>query len=262
MATKEGTIKQARQLVLFLADLLFPRECVVCVREGEWLCATCRAKLGYQPAQICLLCGADNGGKVCASHNWFIDRFFSAFSYRDDVIEYSPLERGARRAGCVKSLIKLCKYHFSREAGEILAGLLIDFLSADDNRKILKLLNHFASRGDLLVLAVPLSKRRERWRGFNQAELLAEIIVDNFAWGFDKKNLVRTKHTKPQAELSAFKRQTNLTKAFVWRGESLSGKAVLLVDDVATTGATLNECARALKAAGARKVYGLTIAHG
>jgi ComF family protein len=249
MAIKEGTIKQSasRLIVLFLADLLFPRQCVVCEREGEWLCAPCRAKLGFLPRQTCLLCGADNGGKICVSHNLFIDKFFSAFSYRDEA---------------VNKLIKLFKYHFSREAGETIAELLIDFLSAENNKKILKLLDHLASRGDLLVLAVPLSSRRERWRGFNQAELLAKIIADNFDWSFDRQNLIRTKHTKPQAELSAFKRQTNLTKAFVWRGENLAGQAVLLIDDVATTGATLNECARALKAAGASQVYGLTIAHG
>jgi len=240
-------IKQARKLVLFLADFLFPRECVVCAEEGEWLCATCREKLGFLPRQTCLICGADNEGKICVGHNLFIDRFFSAFSYRDEAI---------------KQLIKLCKYHFSREAGEILGSLLIDFLRDDNNQKILKLLNHWASQDKLLVMAVPLSKRRERWRGFNQAELLAFQVADNFSWRFDKKNLIKTKHTKPQADLSAQARLANLTKVFVWRGESLAGYTVLLIDDVATTGATLNEVGRALKVAGATKVYGLTIAHG
>lgn len=249
MVIKEGIIKQSAgwRIVLFLADLLFPRECVVCSGEGEWLCAPCRAKLGYRPVQVCLLCGADNEGKICASHNLFIDRFFSAFSYREEAI---------------KQLVKLCKYHFSREAGVILANLLIDFLQDKNNQRILKLLNHWSAQNKLIVLAVPLSKRRERWRGFNQAELLAKIIADNLAWKFDSKSLVRIKHAKPQAELSALARSHNLTKAFTWRGESLAGFAVLLIDDVATTGATLNECARALKASGASKVYGLTIAHG
>ena len=240
-------IKQARKLVLFLADWLFPRECVVCAEEGEWLCATCRDKLGFLPRQVCLKCGADNEGKICASHNLFIDRFFSVFSYRDEAI---------------KRLIKLCKYHFSREAGEILGGLLVDWLRADNNQKILKLLNHWASQNKLLVVAVPLNKRRERWRGFNQAQLLANHLANNFNWRFDYKSLIKTKHTKPQADLSAQARLTNLTKVFIWRGESLAGLAVLLIDDVATTGATLNEVGRALKVAGATRVYCLTIAHG
>jgi ComF family protein len=256
------SIRRAHQLVLFLADWLFPRECVMCAQEGEWLCATCRHKVGYLPRQVCLICQADKEGMVCVSHNLFIDRFFSAFSYRDDVIEYSPLERDARRAGCVKQLVKLFKYHFSREAGDILAGLLIDFLKADDQQKILRLLNHWSAQNKLLVLAVPLSKRRERWRGFNQAKILANQVADGFVWRFDNKNLIRIKHNKPQAELTALARRNNLTKSFVWQGESLSGFAVLLIDDVATTGTTLNECARALKASGASKVYGLTIAHG
>lgn len=237
--------KQAHRLVLFLADWLFPRECVVCAREGEWLCVTCREKLGFLPVQTCLICGADNGGKICVGHNLFIDRFFSAFSYRDEAVE---------------RLIKLCKYHFSREAGEILGSLLVDWLRDDNNQKILKLLNHWASQDKLLVVAVPLSKRRERWRGFNQSELLAKIIADNFSWRFDYKNLIKTKHTKPQAELSAQARLKNLAKVFIWRGENLQDQAVLLIDDVATTGATLNECAMALKRAGVRQVLGLVLA--
>lgn len=247
MTILDKIIKQARKLVLFLADFLFPRECVVCAEEGEWLCATCRDKLGFLGAQVCLKCGVDNAGKICVSHNLFIDRFFSAFSYRDEAI---------------KRLIKLCKYHFSCEAGEILGSLLIDWLRDDNNQKILKLLNHWESQNKLLVVAVPLSKRRERWRGFNQAELLANQVVNNFSWRFDYKNLIKTKHTKPQADLSAQARLANLTKIFVWRGENLAGYAVLLIDDVATTGATLNEAGRALKVAGATKVYCLVVAHG
>lgn len=240
-------MRQARQLVLFLADFLFPRECVMCAHEGEWLCATCRSKLGYLPRQVCLICQADKEGLVCASHNLFIDRFFSAFSYREEAI---------------KKLVKLFKYHFSQEAGEVLGNLLIDFLRAEEQQKILKLLSHWSAQNKLLVLAVPLSRRRERWRGFNQAEILAQNIANNFVWKFDNKNLIRIRHTKPQAELTALMRSHNLTKSFAWRGESLVGFAVLLIDDVATTGTTLNECARALKASGASKVYGLTIAHG
>ena len=247
MFKREGIVKQAKKLVLFLADYLFPRDCVACGREGEWLCAKCRSQLNWLPAQVCLLCGADNKGQVCVSHNLFIDRFFSAYSYRETA---------------VKELIKLCKYHFSREAGEILAGLLVDFLRAEDQQDILKLLNYWAKQNKLLVIAVPLSRRRYRWRGFNQSELLAKVVSAKLAWKFEKKSLIRTRHTKPQAELSAQIRRNNLLQAFVWRGESLADQVVLLIDDVATTGATLNESARALKIAGAKKVYGLTVAHG
>lgn len=247
MFIKKVVLKQARQLVLFLADFLFPRECVVCFKEGDWLCGTCRNKLGFLPIQVCLLCGADSAAKVCPSHNWFIDRSFSAFSYHDEA---------------VKRLIKLYKYHFSREAGEILANLLLDFLNQDSQQTILRSLDYWARQDKLIVLAVPLSKRRYRWRGFNQAELLAKIIANSFSWPFDWKNLVKIKHTKPQAELSALTRLKNLNKVFAWRGNNLGGQTVLLVDDVVTTGATLNEVARVLKAAGASRVYCLTLAHG
>jgi len=115
---------------------------------------------------------------------------------------------------------------------------------------------------DNLVVPVPLSGKRLCWRGFNQAELLARKIAENYGLGLDANNLIRIKHKKPQAKLDEVHRQENIKGCFVWRGNNLNKKNIILIDDVVTTGATLNECAKILKASGAGEVWGLVVAKG
>lgn len=103
-----------------------------------------------------------------------------------------------------------------------------------------------------LVIPVPISARRRRERGFNQSELLAERFD-----GYSPEILKRTRHTLPQAGLKAAERLTNLNGAFEVKGE-VSGRSILLVDDVVTTGGTLVECARTLKNEGAAEVRAIT----
>jgi len=111
-------------------------------------------------------------------------------------------------------------------------------------------------------MPVPLSKKRLKWRGFNQAEIIANILADNFKLEIDAKNLKRIKNTKPQAKLNERERRNNLADCFSWLGDKLNGRNIILVDDVATTGSTLNECAKVLKQAGASEVWGLVVANG
>ncbi len=108
-----------------------------------------------------------------------------------------------------------------------------------------------------LVVPVPLAPRRERERGFNQAAALALPIARQFGLRHDQHALRRVRSTPPQASLSGRSRRTNLQGAF--EADRVFARAVLLVDDVYTTGTTLEECARSLYAAGARRVHGLTV---
>ena len=110
------------------------------------------------------------------------------------------------------------------------------------------------------VVAVPLHDDRRRQRGFNQAELLAAELRRRLALGAPKGELVRTRPTPPQVGRDRRARFANVLDAFAWRGPAPVGEAVLLVDDVATTGATLEACARALKAAGSGPVTGVSVA--
>jgi ComF family protein len=112
-----------------------------------------------------------------------------------------------------------------------------------------------------MVMPVPLHTRRLRERGFNQALLLAHGIAVRFAIPLVLDNLVRIRFTRPQVELSGRDRMENVSGAFALRSpEAMNGKRVLLIDDVFTTGATLNECSRVLKHAGAASVTAFTLA--
>ena len=108
---------------------------------------------------------------------------------------------------------------------------------------------------------MPLHKSRYRERGFNQSEIVAEEVSKITDLSVLKNALKRKKNTKDQTNLSPQQREENVKGAFVvTQPEMINGKKIILVDDVITTGATLNECARMLKQAGAEKILGTTIA--
>lgn len=113
-----------------------------------------------------------------------------------------------------------------------------------------------------LLIPVPLHKSRLRERGFNQAELITKHLTRRWQISYENA-LIRTKATTPQARLDRKKRLTHLNDAFAFSSKnSIEGKIIGLVDDVATTGTTLNECAKILKKNRAKKVIGLVFAHG
>lgn len=159
----------------------------------------------------------------------------------DRLAAFGPYEGALRRA------IQLLKYDGIQPLG---AALGERAASAAD----------FVERIDAVVPA-PLHPSRRRPRGFNQAELIARAAAARLGLPVETKWLERTKATPPQAGLSRSERRANLRGAFrVRRPEALVGKRVLLVDDVATTGATFEACAKALKRAGARYVAALAVA--
>ena len=110
------------------------------------------------------------------------------------------------------------------------------------------------------MVAVPLHAERMRVRGFNQAELLATELRRRMALSAPDGGLVRTRPTPPQVGRDRLRRFENVRDAFAWRGPKMHGESILLVDDVATTGATLDACARALRQAGSGPVTGVSIA--
>jgi ComF family protein len=136
-------------------------------------------------------------------------------------------------------MIHSLKYQNTKEIADTLARLCL----------------HHVGGKTMTVVPVPLHPKRLAKRGFNQAEVLAERMGL-----FVQLILKRVKNTISQTGLSRFAREQNVEGAFVCT-QSVGGE-ILLVDDVATTGATMNECARVLKRAGATKVYGLVVARG
>lgn len=111
-----------------------------------------------------------------------------------------------------------------------------------------------------LVIPVPLHPSRQKARGYNQAGLLAAVLARHAQLPVNERDLVRTRATMPQVGLGAEERKANVRHAFAWNGNHLEGTRVLLIDDVCTTGATLDACASALRQAGANSVWALTLA--
>ena len=233
-------IKNIHQALL---DIIFPIKCISCQKEGAWLCKTCISKIRFQTEHVCGVCEIviTPDGRTCHSckkkNN--LDGFLPATSYKEPSISHA---------------VHLFKYRFIQglelELGNILTSAI--------------------QRTDLpipdIILPVPLHPRRLRWRGFNQSSLLASHIAKNLLplgeIDLAEHVLVRQRYTHPQMEIKKHSlRKQNLLGAFaVIDREKVAGKIVLLVDDIATTGSTIFECANVLKAAGAKEIYAAVIA--
>lgn len=232
-----------RRILDFIYDLLFPIECFGCGQEGKWLCAECFQKIPINTAAICPFCrGISPLNMVCprCQRKFHLDGIWIASDYENEVLQ---------------EMIKALKYRFAETLEEPLGRILINFL--ETNRI-------FANFSDEIILApVPLHRRRFLERGFNQASLLSEQVSNHFHLPLEKKVLERCRYTMPQVDLEEAARQTNIAGAFLCRQpEKINKKIVILTDDVLTTGATMEECAKALKQSGAKQVWGLALAKG
>jgi ComF family protein len=211
----------------FVKDLMLPVFCVECGREGEWWCKTCLEK-----------------NKI----NFFNHN--KAVSYLDGVMAFFVYDEEAP----IGKLIKLYKYQFAREIDSVWKKII----SSSGWRPVQICLKAESA----IIMPIPLHPRRLRERGFNQAEIIAEIIAEKTNLSLSADNLQRMKYTGQQAKLTADERSRNLEEAFVWARPYPPPDNVILVDDVYTTGATMNECAKILKRAGARRVWGVVLAAG
>ncbi len=231
----------------FVLELLFPSFCLGCNTPETFLCTRCLEGIPAAEPQ-CIACGDRSlSGAICARcrqrEKLVLKGVTFATSYQDDL---------------VRDVIGHLKYYRVKSLAQPL-GELVSRQFARVEGHILK------NREHARMLAMPLHKYRKRERGFNQSELLAQTISQNLAIPLlSERTLIRTKPTPPQLSMqSRVARLENLRDAFEARDtDEIAGKTIVLVDDVSTTGATLNEAARALKAAGAREVWGLVVAHG
>lgn len=207
---------------------VFPVFCSGCEKEGEFLCENC-LKIEIEKINNSGLINIDfcNSDFLRAES---LDRLTALFNYQNNLI--------------LSTLLKIFKYNSAIEiAGvwnKILAQMPLNF-SVD------------------YIIPIPLHPRRERERGFNQSELIASFLA-NFSQKNLSLDLLRIRYTTQQAILKAEQRKENILEAFIWVGQNLLGKDVMLVDDVYTTGSTLNEAARILKSMGARQVFGFVLA--
>lgn len=154
--------------------------------------------------------------------------------------------------GPVASLIQSLKYRRITEAKEVLQEILQRFLADEED---------FFEKNSVLT-PVPLHFFKKNWRGFNQAEILGKLTAEVLVLEYRSDVLIRQRFTKTQTKLSKKDRLSNVENAFVVnpKTDSITGREIIVVDDVWTTGATIKECSRVLKKAGARRVWALTLA--
>lgn len=227
--------------------VLFPHECVACGREGKLLCAECESRISAPLRGVfsCPGCGvATPFGTVCGA-------------CRPD----SPLAGAVAAAPYAhpawRELLHAYKYENVAEAGAGLARLFGAFL-----RRHEAAVASFAA--DATVVPVPLHWWREARRGFNQAEVFARVLARRLDLPVARDWLERRFRWRRQADIRAADQRTvNASGSVRYRGPTdLAGRRLVLIDDVLTTGATLKECARVLKAAGAGEIWAVTLLRG
>ena len=222
-----------------LIDFVYPKMCVGCGEWGSFLCKVCRDRLDFVD-QICPMCGEETPmgwtHSRCKS-KYGMDGLIALYEYKEPVM---------------RSVIDGIKYGFNRD----LVQIVLENFQFETGVKF-----------DYLV-PIPLHRYRENWRGFNQAEEIAQVIGARLLVSC-ARILKRIRNTKQQVTMKTKEdREENIKGAFALdltssrlRGAGLRGKKVLLVDDVFTSGADMREGTKILKKAGVKVVWGLTLAH-
>ena len=229
-------LPQLVKLKRMALDLLFPQWCIGCGKEGDFLCHSCRRSLPHIVPPLCPMCGKPQpSGILCPS-------------CVDWQAEINGIRSPFRFDGVMRQAIHQLKYRNLKALTGLLATLLNDYLATNP------------MPGEVLV-PVPLHQKRLRERGYNQSSLLARELGKLIKLPVIDDCLIRQRHASPQARTASVdERRSNVANAFTCRDHRLKDKQVLLIDDVSTSGATLDACAAALKATGATSVWGLALA--
>jgi len=232
-----------------LLDVIFPRWCVGCsgavpVGPLQHLCVTCQANLVYSRAPHCSLCGWPFPGEVDGPRR--------CPSCADLDPAFKEGRTGLLLQDAARAFVHELKYH----TGWHLRGDLRLLVRRMDPLK------EFV-RGAILV-PVPLHPKRRRWRGFNQAQWVAEALAAEGGAAGIADLLARVRDTPTQTRLNRAAREANMKNAFALRPKALVSSSLryILVDDVFTTGATLNACAKVLRQAGAVRLDAASLGHG
>lgn len=225
----------ARNIWADLLALLYPERCASCNQTGDVFCVECQRKVAFLSSPLCPLCGYPSPHSklchLCKQSTRAIDGIRS-------VAFFEPPLRQA---------IHALKYRGLRSVAVPMAGLMADYWRRNPIPT------------DVIV-PVPLHRNRQRERGYNQAGLLAQALGAEIGLPVREDWLVRAKDTRTQTELDASERKENVAGAFRCRNsDEVADCQVLLIDDVCTTGATLESCSLALCQAGAQSVWALTL---
>lgn len=216
-------------------DWIYPPKCAGCNRLGYRWCADCQAQATRIGKPICVLCGeAQPTEGICGK-------------CRASPPCYDALRAWGYFSGPLREAIHQFKYKRNLGLGEPFSILL---------EEVIKTENWKAD----LIFPVPLSTQRQNERGYNQSEVLARPLAMRLNIPCRNDTLIRNRDTRSQVGLNAKMRQENVRDAFSTHKDEVRGKNIIVIDDVATTGSTLNACSLALKLAGVNNVYCLTLA--
>ncbi len=231
-----------------LIDYVFPPRCAVCdvvLREGEWgACSACKRRIRYVEEPRCLRCGGEL--PYGSEEEYCPDCQGRSFAYEMGfpLLLYVPP---------VSDAVAAMKYHGRKEYAAFYAAEMLRTFGAS-----------YRLIAPDVIVPVPISKKRLQKRGYNQAEVLASFLAEGLGLPMDTGFLKRIRNTRPQKKLGEEARAENLRASFLAEVQSAAEenevrstpyRNVLLVDDIYTTGATVNACAAAMKAAGVEKVY-------
>jgi len=231
-----------------LLDLLYPRRCLGCgVSAPEtfrYICWDCWSDAAQVEAPFCDLCGDPVAGAV--------DHDFICYSCSAETPSFDGARSAARYDGVVGEALRQLKYEKALWLAPDMAELLHNCLAAE-----------YPGHTFDLIVPVPLHHVRRRERGYNQSAVLAHELGRHMGCPVRSGMLRRTRPTATQTNLTAKERLSNVVGAFQHRrARQLADRRVLLVDDVMTTGATVNACAKTLKKGGAASVHVITAARG
>jgi len=220
-----------------ILDWVYPPVCASCGEPGYRICPPCSEKIKFLSGDLCEICGCSmrkSSKKVCETCR-----------------EIKPPFDGFRSLAHYEGVIRECVHALKYENNQSLGDTFSNWLAA--------LIIKQAWQLDV-VIPVPLSNQRLRERGYNQSSLLAKPLAGRLDLKYDPFAIKRIRHTPSQVGLSAEERRQNVIGAFQAEECLVSGKRVLLVDDVMTTGATMTACSQAVRDAGAQCVYCVTFA--
>ncbi len=234
--------KSFRKIAGSIGSVCLPTVCLHChtriSEQDMWLCGSCYDKLSYVPEQHCPKCGyptEESECSNCAENHYAFTQAKSVFMFD----------------GPAKSLVHELKYdNFTNIAGWFA------------NQMYKTVLNEMPLPEVEYVTAIPLHRVKKRERGFNQSELIARALANQLQITYSDALLKRTANTMSQTLLNRVSRKKNMSDAFKPGRISPNGKSILIIDDVFTTGTTVNEAAKILITQGAKNIYVLTACHG
>lgn len=226
-----------------IIDILFPKFCLICKKEGNFLCEDCFSLIELYSFAFCPICQKRvldfRTCKDCKRKTNLSGLLFATYFEKNEIL---------------KKLINYFKYPpFVKDISKDLSRIIISYLS----------LIEFNFPENSVFVPVPLSKKREKWRGFNQAREIAKELSKFYNFPLKDNLIIKIKETLPQVELSQKEREENIKGAFKLNeklSNEIRAKTVFIIDDISTTRATLEEIASEIRKIRPREIFGLVVA--